>query len=171
VHGTLFCGLHKFSYTGPELPKLGILALQYWPRFELNYRETRVRKSTTCLIHDTRTVLTATLLCFRTTFPTAADTAIPPKEGLLYIPHNPSVPLRMTVINHYVVCLETDPQFFPKRFLHRLRSSVSSFNYEYLLASFVSWNSCLQFLIRLPVISILLYIFSSTTCFRRQFLC
>ena len=65
--------------------RLGIPALRYWPRFERNCRETRVRHFTTCLTHDTRSVLTATLFCFRTTFRTAADKVIPPYEGLLYI--------------------------------------------------------------------------------------
>jgi hypothetical protein len=58
----------------------------------------------------------------------------------------------------------------PKRLLHTVRSSASSFNFQCLLSSLRSSSSCLRLLPRLPVISILPSNFPSITCFRRQFL-
>jgi len=49
-----------------------------------------------------------------------------------------------------------------------MRSSASSFNFQYLLFSLRSLSSCLRLLPRLPVTSILPSIFPSVTCFRRQ---
>jgi hypothetical protein len=69
---------------------------------------------------------------------------------------------------HPVVCLMTCSMPFPKRVLHRARSSASSFNLQYLLLSFRSFSSCLLHLPRLPVMSSLFSTFSSITCFRRQ---
>jgi hypothetical protein len=71
---------------------------------------------------------------------------------------------------HSVVCLTTGPQPLPKRVLHWVRSSASSFNFQYLLFSLRSSSSCLCLLPRLPVIYILSSNFPSITCFRRQFL-
>jgi hypothetical protein len=64
--------------------------------------------------------------------------------------------------HHHVLCLTTDPYSFPKRVLHRLRYSATSFNFQYSLVS-------LLFLPRFSVTSILLALFS-ITCFRRRFL-
>ena len=71
---------------------------------------------------------------------------------------------------HSVVCLTTGPQPLPKRVLHRLRSSASSFNVQSLFVSLKSSSSCLHLLHCLPVTFIVPSIFSSITCFRRQFL-
>ena len=68
------------------------------------------------------------------------------------------------------VCLKTGPQPLPKRLLHRVRSNASSFSLQYPF-SLRSFNSCLCLFPRLPVTSILPYIFPPITCFRRQFLC
>ena len=54
--------------------------------------------------------------------------------------------------------------------LHRVRSSASYFNVQYLLVSLSSSSSCLRPLPRLPVTYILPLIFPWVTCFRRQFL-
>jgi hypothetical protein len=69
---------------------------------------------------------------------------------------------------HSVVCLTTGPLPLPKRLLHRVRSSASSFNFQYLFFSLRSSSSCLRLLPRLAVISILPSNFPSITCFRRQ---
>jgi hypothetical protein len=71
---------------------------------------------------------------------------------------------------HNVVCLTTSPWPLPKRVLHRVRSSASSFDVQYLLFSLSSYHRCLRLLPRLPVTYILPSIFPSMTCFRRQFL-
>ena len=70
---------------------------------------------------------------------------------------------------HLVVCLTTCPQPLPERVLHRMRSSVSSLNFQYLPVFLGESSSCLRLLPRLPV-AILLSICHSVTCFRRQFL-
>jgi hypothetical protein len=54
--------------------------------------------------------------------------------------------------------------------LSRVRASASSFNFQYLLFSFMSSSSCLGFLPRLPVPYSLPSTFPSITYFRRQFL-
>jgi hypothetical protein len=64
---------------------------------------------------------------------------------------------------HSVVCLTTGPWSLSNRLLHRVRSSASSFNFQY---PFVSLR-CLRLLPRLSLLSSL---FPSITCFRRQFL-
>jgi hypothetical protein len=69
---------------------------------------------------------------------------------------------------HSVVCLTTGPQPPPKRVLHRVQSSASSFNVQYPLFSLRSSSSCLHLLPRLHVTSILPTIFPPATCFRRQ---
>jgi len=67
-----------------------------------------------------------------------------------------------------VVWLTTRPYPLPKR--HRVRSSVSSFNIRYPVFSLRSSSNFLRHLSRLPATYILLSIFPSVTCFRRQFL-
>ena len=57
----------------------------------------------------------------------------------------------------------------PKGFLHILRSSVSSFKWEYPLLSLSSPSSFLRLLHRLLFTSISPFIFPSISCFRRQF--
>ena len=47
---------------------------------------------------------------------------------------------------HSVVCLSTGPQPLPKRVLHRVRSSVSSFNFQYPFFSLRSSSNFLPFL-------------------------
>jgi len=71
---------------------------------------------------------------------------------------------------HSAVFLTTGPQPLPKRVLRRVRSSASSFNFQYPLFSLRLSSSCLRLLPRLTVTSILPSSFSSTKCFRRQFL-
>jgi hypothetical protein len=58
-----------------------------------------------------------------------------------------------------------------KRFLHTVRSSASSFNYQHPLVSLRSSSSCLRLHPCLPFTSIVPSICPSITCFRRQFLC
>jgi len=72
--------------------------------------------------------------------------------------------------HHHVVRLTTGPYPRPKQVLQEVRSSSSSFNFQFPLVSLRPSSSCLRFVPRLPVTSILPYIFSSITCFRRQFL-
>ena len=74
-----------------------------------------------------------------------------------------------TPFTHSAVCLTTGPQPLPKRVLHKVRSSASSFNFQYLRFSLRSSSSCLRLIPRLPVISILPSNVPSITCFRRQF--
>ena len=71
---------------------------------------------------------------------------------------------------HSVFRLTTGPKPPPKRFLHIMRSRASSFKWQYPLLSLRSSSSFLRLLPRLLVISISPFIFSSITCFRRQFL-
>ena len=71
---------------------------------------------------------------------------------------------------HSVFCLTTGPKPPPKRFLHIVRSWVSSFNWEYPLLSLKSSSSFLRLLPRLLVTSVSPFIFPSITCFRRQLL-
>ena len=52
---------------------------------------------------------------------------------------------------HSTVCLTTGPQLLPKRVVHRMRSSSSSFNLQYPPVSLRSSSSCLRLLSRLPV--------------------
>src|SRR5215475_15896596 len=69
-----------------------------------------------------------------------------------------------------VICQTTGPKPLPKRFLHIVRSSASSFNCQYPLLSLRSCSSFLRLLPRLLVTSICPFIFPSITCSRRQFL-
>jgi len=59
----------------------------------------------------------------------------------------------VTLINILIIqsahSLTTDPQPLPKPVLHRLRSSASSFNFQYRLVSLRSSSSCLHLLPRL----------------------
>jgi hypothetical protein len=71
---------------------------------------------------------------------------------------------------HLVVCLTKGPTPLPKRAVHIGRSRVSSFKWEYRLLSLRSSSSFLLLLPRLPVTSILPFIFPSITRCRRQFL-
>jgi hypothetical protein len=54
------------------------------------------------------------------------------------------------------VCLTTGPQPLPRPVLHSAQSSASSFHLQYPLFSLRSSSSCLRFLPRLPVTSVLL---------------
>jgi hypothetical protein len=69
-----------------------------------------------------------------------------------------------------IICQTTGPKILPKRFLHIVRSSASSFNWQYPLLSLRSTSSFLRLLPRLLFISICPFIFPSITCCRRQFL-
>jgi hypothetical protein len=62
-------------------------------------------------------------------------------------------------ISHSVVCLTTGPYPLPRRVLHRVRSSASSFNFQYPLVFLRSSSGCLRILPRLPVTSVLPSIF------------
>jgi len=53
---------------------------------------------------------------------------------------------------------------------HRVQFSASSFNFHYRPVSLPSFTSCLRLFPRVPVTSILPYIFPSIECFRRWFL-
>jgi hypothetical protein len=68
---------------------------------------------------------------------------------------------------HCVDCLTTGPQSVSERVLHRIWSSSSSFNFQYLLVPLTSSNSCLRLLPGLPVPS---SIFTSITCFYKAVL-
>ena len=71
---------------------------------------------------------------------------------------------------HLAVWLTTGPKPLPKWAVHIMRSRASSFKWEYPLLSLRSSSSFLRLLPRLPVTSILPFIFPSFTCCRRQFL-
>jgi hypothetical protein len=71
---------------------------------------------------------------------------------------------------HHIVCLTTGPYPLPKRILHTVRSSASSFNFQCPLVSLRSSRTCLCLLLRLAVTYILPSIFPSGACFRRRFL-
>ena len=68
---------------------------------------------------------------------------------------------------HSPVCLTTDPQPLPKPVPHTVRSSSSSFNFQYPLFPLRPSNSCLPLHPRLPVT---FSFFPSTNYFRMQFL-
>jgi len=71
-------------------------------------------------------------------------------------------PMKFSLLpHHHIVCLKRSVVFL-KRVLHRVQSSASSFNFQYLLFSLRSSSSCL----RLPAHSIC----PSITYFGRQFL-
>jgi hypothetical protein len=71
---------------------------------------------------------------------------------------------------HSVFCLTTGSKPPPKRFLHIVRSTASSFKLQYPLLSLSSSSSSLRLLPRRLVSSISSFIFSSIPYFRRQFL-
>ena len=81
-----------------------------------------------------------------------------------------SVAYYFIIFSHSLFCLTTGPKPPSKRFLHIVRSRVSSFKWEYPLLSLRSSISFLRLFPRLLVTSISLFIFPSITCFRRQFL-
>jgi hypothetical protein len=70
-------------------------------------------------------------------------------------------------ISHHirVVCFYDRSTVFSERFLYRVRSSASSFKFQYLLFSLRSSSSCLCLLPGLPVPSI----FPFRTCIRTQY--
>ena len=78
----------------------------------------------------------------------------------------------ITVIHHSSLCtLSYDRSIpLPKRVLHGVRYSASSFNFQYSLFSLRLPSSYLSLLPRLPVPSILSSTFPSITWFRRHFL-
>ena len=71
--------------------------------------------------------------------------------------------------SHSVIC-RTCPLPLSKRAVQTVRSSASSFNFQYPLASLMPSSSCLRYLPRLPVTSIPPSIFPSLMGFRKQFL-
>ena len=91
-----------------------------------------------------------------------------PRPGKLYCASRNQVCKLCTFI-HLLVCLTIGPKPFPKRAVHRVRSRASSFKWHPVL-SLRSSSSFLRHLPRLSVTSIPPFIFSSTTCCRRQFL-
>ena len=76
----------------------------------------------------------------------------------------------ITSFIHSVFCLTSGPKPPPKRCRHIVRSRASSFKWEYPLLSLRLYSSFLRLLPRLLATSISPFIFSSITCFRRQFL-
>jgi hypothetical protein len=70
---------------------------------------------------------------------------------------------------HFIVCLTTSPQPLPKRVLHGVRSSASSFSLQCPLFSLSSFSSCLRLLLRLTF-NLFCLIFPSLKSFSRQFL-
>ena len=71
---------------------------------------------------------------------------------------------------HPAVCLTTGSKPLPKRSLHILRSTVSSFKFEYPLLSLRTSSSLLRIFPSLLITSICPFIFPSITCSRRQLL-
>ena len=69
--------------------------------------------------------------------------------------------VREEICIQWVVCIATGPQPLLKQFLQKLRSSASSFKFQYLLFSLMLFTSYLCLLPRIPVPSI----FLSITCF------
>ena len=80
------------------------------------------------------------------------------------------VNLSLTDQHHPAVCLTAGSKPLPKRSLHILRSTASSFEWQYPLLSLRSSGSFLRLLPYLLVTSISPFIFPSIPCFRRQFL-
>jgi len=87
-----------------------------------------------------------------------------------YLLNRPCITLCYIIFIHLVVCLTTGPKPLPKRALHIVRSRASSSKWEFPLLSLRSSSSFLRLLPRLPVTSILSFIFPSITRCRRQFL-
>ena len=73
-------------------------------------------------------------------------------------------------VHSFSILSDEGPKPPLKRFLHIVRSRVSSLKWEYPLLSLRSSSSFLRLFPRLPVTSISPFIFPSITCFRRQFL-
>jgi hypothetical protein len=73
---------------------------------------------------------------------------------------------RLPLSHQHVVCFTTRLWSPPKRVLQRVRSSVSFFNFQYLVVSLRLPSSCLRLLSRLPVS----YIFHTIAHFIGQFL-
>ena len=85
---------------------------------------------------------------------------------ILYAPpENTAGALHCIVPHHNSVYLKTSPQSFPKRVLHRVRSSTSSFNFQHLLVSLRPSSSCLPLLLRLAPL-----LLSFSNFFFKQFL-
>jgi hypothetical protein len=80
------------------------------------------------------------------------------------------VMLFISIHHSSVICQTTSPQPLPKRFLHLMRSTASSFKLQYPLLSPRSSSNCLRLLPRLLVTSIRPFIFPSISCIRSQFL-
>jgi hypothetical protein len=74
---------------------------------------------------------------------------------------------RIKILINFVVCLTTGPQPLTQRVLHKVLSSVFSFNLQYPAISLRSSITCLR-LLTLP--SFYLTTVPSITCFRRQYL-
>jgi hypothetical protein len=70
------------------------------------------------------------------------------------------------ILVHSAVCLKTGPQLLPKRVLHSVRSSASSFIFQYPPFSLSLFGSSLHLLPRLSFYHS--SIFPSITCLRRQ---
>lgn len=70
---------------------------------------------------------------------------------------------------HFVVCLQVH-NLFSKLVLHTVRTTASSYHFQYPLVSLSSSSSCLRHLPRLSVTYILPSILHLITCIRRQFL-
>jgi len=73
----------------------------------------------------------------------------------------------MVISFNPVACRTTGPWPLPRRVLHIVRSSAS-LNFQYPLFSLRSYSSCLHFLPRLPVTSIIPSNFPSLTCFFKK---
>ena len=71
---------------------------------------------------------------------------------------------------YFVVCLATSPKVLTKRVLQRARSIVSSFKSRDLIFVLLPSSSCLSLIFRLPLPSMLPFLFPSIICFRRQYL-
>jgi len=70
--------------------------------------------------------------------------------------------------NYCVVCLPTGPQPLPKPVLHRVRSNVSSLNFQHFLVTLRSPSSCPCFHPRLPVTHNLSFHLYSMMCSGRN---
>jgi len=67
---------------------------------------------------------------------------------------------------YFVICLTTGPQHLPKWLFRKKRSGASYFNLQYPLHSLRSNSSCLHFVPRPPVTSVLPSIFPSVPCLK-----
>jgi hypothetical protein len=71
---------------------------------------------------------------------------------------------------HSFVCLTTGPQHLPKRVLHWVRPSPSSYNFKDPFFSLTSSSSCLHLIPRLAVTTIIPSVCPLIACVRRQLL-